>query len=143
MFTFVNVLCLLIASVNLGMFALSDRIKLSRIYAELRAIPDAGRRLGGTLVLASLGQVYLLALTFPLKAISYHLALGWSVMILIGICESIYTSRTLLAALSRDAVDPKFPLHDSALYRAWGALFNLVVVVGCTVLIVPPPADGW
>lgn len=143
MFTLMNVVCLLFASLNLAMFALSDRTKLSRLYADLRKIPDAARRLGGTLTLAGLAQVYLLALSLPLKAINYHLALGWSIMILIGIGESLYTSRTLVAALQRGDPDQEFPFHDSVVYRAWGLLFNLGIIVGCTLLIAPPPQIGW
>jgi hypothetical protein len=133
----VNVLCLLFASVNFTLFAFTDRTRLSRLYQELRQVPDATHRLGGMLWWAILAQIYLLALMFPLKAINYHVALGWSIMVVAGMCESVFTFRTLMAALTRNVSEQTFPVHDSVFYRAWGAFFNLGIIVVCTLLLAP------
>jgi membrane-bound metal-dependent hydrolase YbcI (DUF457 family) len=135
MFTLLNAVFVALGLVTFVFAVFTDRLKLSRVYREVLALPEDARGFRGSFIIGMLIYVYLLALALPLKEIHREGALVWSVVMLMAMCESIFTYHTLVSAVAQGEPDQRFPIHDSLWFRLWGGMVSLVIVVGCAVLI--------
>lgn len=140
MWTLVNCLMLLFAFTNLYGLAVGKGVKVRDIAAQLRSHPNGRSHLQTALVMSAAAQIYFIALTFPLKAFHYHLGLAWAVLMLVSVLESIYTGRTLVAAVEAKG-ELALPLHDSRWYQAYQVAYNLAIVGACVLLIWLPLRD--
>lgn len=136
MFVFLNVILGAMALFNLSALALGRSPTIREIVGQMMASDDGRQQLQGAMILAVLVQVYLVALVFPLKELNVGLGLGWSLLMLVSVLETVYTSRKMIAVLSGEDTSGKFPLHDSRWYLAYQIVYNLAIVAVCVVLAI-------
>lgn len=133
-----NVLLGLMAVTNLLGLALGKSPSIRQIVGQLQGADDGRGQLAIALTLAGAVQLYMIALIFPLKAFNHHLGLAWSLLMLLSVLETIYTTRKMKAVVSGDDTTGRFALHDSAWYTAYQIGYNLAIVGACVVLVAAP-----
>lgn len=136
MFIFFNLLLGLMAFFNLFTLATGRYPSVRELSTTLQATEEGRANLHTALAMSALVQIYLIGLIFPLKALSHEVGLGWSVLMIVSVLETIYTARKMNAVVSGDDTTGKFPLHDSPWYMAYQVGFNLAIVGVCVLLVV-------
>ena len=137
MFSFVNFIFILIAGTNLVGVLLGKAPTVREISTQLVGVQGGLERLRIALAMAALAQVYLVALIFPLKALNASLGLGWSVLMLLSVLETIHTGRKMYATAAGSTREVVFPLHDSSFYRVYQVAFNAATIGVCVFLMTP------
>ena len=135
MFTLLNAVFMIFFMIIFVITIFTDHLNMSRVYRELLTLPEGARSFRGSFIVGILVYVYLMALALPLKEIHREGALVWSVVMLLAICEAIFTYQTLVAAVAQSDPGQRFPIHDSVWFRLWSGLVSLVIAMGCAVLI--------
>jgi hypothetical protein len=136
-FTFLNVIFIVIAATNL--YGVISRASPSVREISLQLIGTDGglERLRAALTLAVLAQVYLIALVFPLKALNHDVGLAWAVLMLVAALESVYTGRKMWETVATGDRAARFPLHDSPWYQVWQVGYNVATIAACAWLVLP------
>jgi hypothetical protein len=135
MFTLLNTVFLAFFMLTFVITIFTDYLTMSRIYRELLKLPEEERSVRGGFIAGILIYIYFLALALPLKEIHREGALLWAAVMVLAMCEAIFTYQTLVAAVAQGDPDQRFPIHDSVWFRMWGGLVSLVIVVGCAALL--------
>lgn len=138
MFTFFNLLLGLMAFFNLFTLATGRYPSVRDLSTTLQETEEGRSHLHTALTMSVLVQIYLISLIFPLKALSHWVGLGWSVLMIVSVLETIYTTRKMNAVVSGEDTTGKFPLHDSPWYMVYQVGFNLAIVGVCILLVVGP-----
>lgn len=139
MFTFLNVVFIVIAGTNLYAVLAKATPGVREISLQLIGTEGGLDRLRAALTLAVLAQVYLCFLVFPLKALDREVGLAWAVLMIVAALETIYTGRKMYDTVAEGDRLARFPLHDSIWYKVWQVIYNLATIAACTYLIVPRP----
>jgi hypothetical protein len=142
MFLFINLMLGLMALFNVAAIATGHSPTIREIVGRMTATDDGRHQLQTALAMAVLVQIYLVVLVFPLKAISPGLGLTWSMMMLVSVLETVYTSRKMMAVLNGEDTSGEYPLHDSRWYLAYQIVYNMAIVGVCIILAIAPHLAG-
>jgi hypothetical protein len=129
-FSVINFLFASLAAFNILAWSFGETGRIQALARLIRQMDEGVGRLREIWVLAGLMQLYLFALTIPLKQVHYHGALAWAILLLFGSLESVFTAQRLQKAVA-SGDDGPLELYGSRAYRGYQVAFNGVVVWVC------------